>query len=86
MNKESIRDLGSLTDLIMAAAEAGRCYFRPGDFRSAKEIIGTKLWTEIEKYGMERVAGKLFAAVADELGFSFVRNDTTNKAKLYALK
>lgn len=85
MNKESIRDLGSLTDLIMAAAEAGRCYFRPGDLRSAKEIIGTKLWTEIEKYGMERVAGKLFAAVADEFGFSFVRNDT-NKAKLYALK
>jgi hypothetical protein len=42
-------------------------------------------WTEIEKYGMERVAGKLFAAVADEFGFSFVRNDT-NKAKLYALK
>lgn len=85
MNEESIRDSGSLTKLIIADVDDGGRICRPGDLRPAKAIISRKLWTEIERYGMERVAGKLFADIADELGFRFVRNDT-NKARLYELK
>lgn len=71
-----IKDDGDLVTLIMESAEQGLDYWRPGDVKSAKEIIGTEAWCIIKDNGLEERAGKIFKGVSKSLGLTYVGRNT----------
>lgn len=84
LKKEQFSD-ETLIGLMYEASREGISYWRPGDLKPVKHIVGTYAWRKISAAGMERRAGNLFRYIASELGLVESGKDV-NRNMLYGLK